>query len=147
MTTAEIQHELTEAAEGSSCSQVETFSSHTWRFTFSGGLVLDVTCPWRITNEDGIVLGSEDDGQMFGLPSPVEGQAEALKLLSASPLKSVLLTGRTGDFSLKFESGLQLEIFNDSSGYEGWNCSTNSGLNVIGMGGGAIVSFSNVEKL
>lgn len=95
-------------------------------------------CPWRIIGERGIELGSLDDGQQFGLPAPVDGSAVALRLLGETPLKQVLVLEKTGDIVFEFESGVQLEVFNNSSGYEGWNCGMPSGFEIIGMGGGSI---------
>jgi hypothetical protein len=57
-----------------------------------------------------------------------------MELLAQKPLKKLVITDKTGDL-LEFESEVRLEVFNNSSGYEGWNCGTPSGLEVIGMGG------------
>jgi hypothetical protein len=97
---------------------------------------LNAQCPWRIVNEFGIALGSEDDAQKFGLPAPVDGAKVAMELLALKPLSKLVITDTTGDLLLEFESGVRLELFNNSSGCEGWNCGTPSGLSVIGMGGG-----------
>ena len=59
-----------------------------------------------------------------------------MQLISGTPLKQLAVTEKTGDIVLDFESGTRLEVFNDSGGYEGWNCVTSSGFQLIGMGGG-----------
>jgi hypothetical protein len=136
MTGIEIHQELSSSAKGALCTGVELYARHCWSFDFEGRLRLNVQCPWRIVSDSGIALGSEDDSQYFGLPSPVNGGAVALHLLAATALKQVLITEKTGDVVFEFESGIRLEVFNNSSGYEGWNCGTSSGFEVIGMGGG-----------
>lgn len=136
MTGVEIHQELSSTTRGALCTGVELYAPGSWSFHFEGRLRLNVQCPWRIVSDRGIGLGSEDDGQQFGLPAPVNGGAVALQLLAATALKQVLVTEKTGDIVLEFESGIRLEVFNNSSGYEGWNCGTPSGLEVIGMGGG-----------
>lgn len=141
MTGIEIQQELSSTAKGAVCTGVELYAPHSWSFDFEGRLGLNIQCPWRIVNDHGLTLGSEDDGQQFGLPAPVDGRAMALQLLAATALKRVLFTEKTGDVIFEFESGIRLEVFNNSSGYEGWNCHTSSGLGVIGLGGGTTASF------
>ena len=136
MTGIEIHQELSPSAKGAVCTGVELYAPGSWSFNFEGRLRLNVQCPWRIVSDRGIALGSEDDGQQFGLPAPVNGGAVALQLLAATALKHVLITEKTGDVVFEFDSGIRLEVFNNSSGYEGWNCGTSSGLEVIGMGGG-----------
>jgi hypothetical protein len=135
-TGIEIQQKLSSFAKGALCTGVELYAPGSWSFDFEGWLRLNIQCPWRVVTDRGIALGSEDDGQKFGLPAPVDGVAVASQLLAATPLIQVLVTQKTGDIAFEFESGVRLEIFNNSSGYEGWNCSTSSGLEVIGMGGG-----------
>ena len=142
MTGHEIHQELSLTASGALCTGVELCAPGSWGFDFDGRLRLNVQCPWRIVSDRGIALGSEDDGQQFGLPAPVDGGAVALKLLAAVPLKQVLVTEKTGDIVFEFESGIRLEVFNNSSGYEGWNCGTPSGLEVIGMGGGTTANVA-----
>jgi hypothetical protein len=137
MTRIEIHEMLCASAKGLKCTKVELYAPASWSFDFEGQLGLNVQSPWRIINEHGIALGSEDDGQKFGLPAPVDGSKLAFELLSASHLKQLVIAEKTGDITLEFESGTRLEVFNNSSGYEGWNCGTPSGLRVIGMGGGS----------
>ncbi len=137
MTAIEIQQQLSSSAKGARCTCVELYAPGSWSFNFEGRLRLNAQCPWRIVTNRGIELGSEDDGQQFGLPAPVNGGAVALRLLAETTIKQLQITDKTGDIVFEFESGVRLEIFNNSSGSEGWNCGTPSGLQVIGMGGGS----------
>jgi hypothetical protein len=137
MTGIQIQQQLSSSATGARCTSVELYAPGSWSFGFEGRLGLNVQCPWRIVSDNGIELGNVDDGQLFGLPEPVNGAAAALKLLAPTAIERVQITEKTGDIVLEFESGIRLEVFNHSSGYEGWNCGIPSGLEVIGMGGGS----------
>lgn len=143
MSGIEIHQELSSSAKGAVCTGVELYAPGSWSFNFEGRLRLNVQCPWRIVGDRGVALGSEDDGQQFGLPAPVNGGAVALQLLAATALKHVLIREKTGDVVLEFDSGIRLEVFNNSSGYEGWNCGTQSGLEVIGMGGGTTANVGS----
>lgn len=137
MTGLDIQEKIAELVRGLKCTKVELYEPQSWRFEFEKRVGLNVQCPWRIVNEHGIALGSEDHGQPFGLPAPVNGEQVAFELLSASGVKRMTIEDKTGDFSLELESGVQLQVFNNSVGCEGWNCGTFSGLQVIGLGGGS----------
>ena len=90
-----------------------------WNFNFIDVNVA-VSVPWRIVTDEGIAYGSEDDGQWFGLPQPVNGEARANELLRERAVVSVSVNGVTGDLSLDFDGGSRLDLFNNSSGYEGW---------------------------
>jgi hypothetical protein len=45
-----------------------------WLFSFSRGARLTVECPWRIIAEGHIAVSSEDHGQQYGLPAPIDLQ-------------------------------------------------------------------------
>lgn len=122
---------------GLHCTGVAHFGQESWRFEFEGRTILDVRCPWRIVTDRRIALGNGDHGQQFGLPKPLDGKQEAERLLVAAVTK-VGLREETGDLTLELGHGTRLEIFNSSSGYEGWECSSIDGLLAVAMGGGEI---------
>jgi len=142
MTGFDIHAKIARLVSGLRCTKVELYAPQSWRFEFEGRFGLNVQCPWRIVDEHGIALGSEDHGQLFGLPSSLDGEKVALGLLSASGIRRMKVDNKTGDLLLEFEDSVQLQIFNNSVGYEGWNCGTTSGLEVIGMGGGSTANSS-----
>jgi hypothetical protein len=74
--------EIDAAFIGLLCTNIVRFAAESWRFDFGGRTTLDVRCPWRILEKGRIVLGNADDGQQFGLASPVDAKQEALRLLS-----------------------------------------------------------------
>jgi len=131
---------LDAALIGLHCTSVTRFGEKSWRFEFEGRTTLDVRCPWRIVASGRIAFGNDDHGQQFGLPNPLDGKREDERLLVASVAK-VSLREQTGDLVLELEQGTSLEIFNSSSGYEGWECSTTDGLLAIAMGGGELSAW------
>jgi Family of unknown function (DUF6188) len=122
---------------GLRCTNVTRFGAEAWRFEFEGRTTLDVRCPWRIITDGGIALGNADHEQQFGLPKPVDAKLEAERLLLAR-VANVTLRERTADLVLELEGGTSLEVFNSSSGYEGWECTSTDGLLAVAMGGGEL---------
>jgi hypothetical protein len=89
----------------------------------------------------GIALGNADHEQKFGLPKPVDAREEAQRLLNAKAVK-VKVSAKTADLLIEFENGSYLEIFNSSSGYEGWECSDKEGMLVVARGGGEFATWN-----
>lgn len=114
-----------------------------WNFDFGERLNIAVSVPWRVVTSDGIVHGDEDDGQWFGLPQPVDGEARTNELLQGQKVVGVELDGLTADLRVMFDGDARLEFFNNSSGYEGWQASVPAGgkeLTVIALGGGRLTT-------
>ena len=128
---------LDTAFKGLRCTSVTRFGAESWRFEFEGRTTLDVRCPWRILAKGRIALGNLDHEQQFGLPKQVDAKQEAERLL-VSPVTKVTLRDQTADLILELEQGTSLEVFNSSSGYEGWECSSTDGLLAVAMGGGEL---------
>jgi hypothetical protein len=91
-------------------------------------------------------LGNADHGQQVGLPNPLDGVIEGQRLLSDKVIK-VDVRAHTSDLLVEFSNGVFLEVFNSSSGYEGWECSSKNGLLVIATGGGELQVFSTDPPL
>jgi|SRR3954469_8139547 hypothetical protein len=131
---------LDSAFIGRRCTSVTRFGAESWRLEFEGRTTLDIRCPWRIVIGGKIALGNGDHEQQFGLPKPLDGEQEAKRLLVA-PVAKVSLREQTADLILEFEGQISLEVFNSSSGVEGWECSTTDGLLAIAMGGGELSTW------
>ena len=91
-----------------------------WSFDFGERLKIAASVPWRVVTADGIAHGDQDDGQWFGLAEPVDGEARTSKLLQGQKVVGVELDAQTADLRLTFDGGARLDLFNNSSGYEGW---------------------------
>ncbi len=127
---------------GRTCSVAR--QEHGWAFSFGEDANLRVSIPWRIVTSDGIAFANADDNQQFGLPQPIDGQILANKLLSGRRVAVFDVEARTADLRITFDGEVRLEMFNNSSGYEGWNAVVQidgQTTSVIGMGGGDVVFY------
>lgn len=112
-----------------------------WIFELPESVCLAVSAPWRIVCDGRIAFASEDDGQIFGLNSPLDGELAARKLLGSKPITEARLDRVTADLELHFSGGTRIDVFNNSSGYEGWQASyaiDGKGWSLIAMGGGKV---------
>jgi Family of unknown function (DUF6188) len=112
-----------------------------WVFRFGSIASLRVAAPWRIVAQARIALGSDDHGQQFGLPRPVDGVANAVALLGCRMVEAFSVSPVSADLVIDFGDGVRLEIFNSSSGYEAWVLATRDGRCLIAQGGGRVVEF------
>ena len=113
-------------------------ASETWVFDFGDEHVLQVMSPWRIIDSQRVALGHGDHLQQFGDAEPVDGERAACELLQDRPVQGAVVLDRTGDLHLHFAENLRLEVFNDSSGYEGWTLSSPDGRFLVALGGGEV---------
>ena len=112
-----------------------------WVFRFGRGVALRVAAPWRIIGTGHIALGHEDHGQKFGLARPVDGVTTAMDLLRGRPVNDFSIAAISADATIDFRDGYLLQIFNSSSGYEGWKLSDVAGRLIVAQGGGRSVEF------
>jgi hypothetical protein len=114
-----------------------------WFLRFAPDIWFVISCPWRVVAEGGIAFADEDHGQYFGLSQPVDGEERSNELLDGARVVDASISVETADVLIKLERGLRIEVFNNSSGYEGWNVSypdpNGAGeVRLIGLGGGDI---------
>jgi hypothetical protein len=112
--------------------------TETWVFAFSGAVVLSVRTPWRVRTAAEVIVGWRDDGQKFGRETPKDAAAEVKAAVEGSTVASADARDGTGDLAVHFANGTVLEVFNDSSGYEGWQLD-HPGGSTIALGGGQVV--------
>lgn len=139
---AEPPRWLEPALIGSGFSSLESLGSHGWRFGFGDHCILTTSSLWRLVGPAGIIVTGEDEGQQFGLSSPVavcERVPDALPLSSRITAVTVALV--TADLRLDFGPLTSLEIISTSSGYEAWTLSAKLAaetLHLVGLGGGGL---------
>ena len=126
---------MLESLRGLSVSSVEHYAEDSWRLNFAAA-GLNVQCPWRIVSNDGVVLGGSDHEQKFGLPQPVDVTVEALRVLSGKTVESARIDEKTADLCITFTGEIRVDVFNDSSGYEGWTFADQRGTWLVAQGGG-----------
>jgi hypothetical protein len=116
-----------------------------WHFGFTAGWLM-VGCVWRAVSNGRIVLGSEDHRQQFGLPAPVDAVSRILALLAEKTVDSLQIDGLTSDLTIQFTGDVRIDIFNNSSGYEGWNYHGRNGLELVAQGGGRLLMCYGERK-
>jgi hypothetical protein len=124
---------------GCSLARAEKVDS-SWFFSFGNGGSIATESPWRLIANGAISVTSEDHGQNFGLPAPVDAGKHVLNTLQGHPVTTYSLNDSTGDLSLSFTADIVLQFLNMSSGYEAWR-SKHGAEEVICMGGGKLTEF------
>jgi hypothetical protein len=112
---------------------------HEWSADFGEQHCLRIASPWRFVRDGEVRLGYEDDEQRFGLPEPVNAPARALELAGGRPVREALVNA-SGDLALDFGEGVRLEVFNQSSGYEGWKLHMGESV-LVAQGGGNVYGW------
>src|SRR5215831_12881716 len=109
-----------------------------WVFSFTGPCVLRVAAPWRVVSNGEIVAGHADEGQSFGLGHPIDVGERVLSTIAGHEISEATFTA-FGDLTLSFGAGSQVQVFNSSAGYEGWQLSRPGEPTVVAQGGGGVV--------
>ena len=118
--------------------QSVTRREYDWVFVFDKNITLTVECLWRLVENGRIRVTSQDEGQEFGLPTPVNAVQEINCRLAQTSITAVELREGLLDLQLHFTSSHVLQITPDSSGYEAWELSDGVRL-FIAVGGGELV--------
>jgi len=117
---------------------------HDWVITVIGGGSIALPIPWRIVADGRIAFANEDDGQRFGLPAPIDGEAKANGLIASRSITSLSIDMQTADLVIHFGDAVRLDTFSNSSGYEGWHINLppeDGGMSVVALGGGDIAIY------
>jgi hypothetical protein len=114
-----------------------------WSFAFAPGRTLQVESLWRVITPRGVVLTSNDHGQRFGLPSPVDASKEVSILLASKAITSVTVDELTSDLTIAFGPELRLEVVATSAGYESWQIHDSAGVNYVAQGGGKVSTWTS----
>ena len=112
----------------------------TWFFEFGTDVSLATESPWRLIEHGRIAVTSEDHGQQFGLPAPVDAAQELLSRVGGRTVEAASVNSESGDLMLQFPGPTCLQLLQLSAGYESWRLSTD-GTESICMGGGNIAHF------
>ena len=105
-----------------------------WMIALSGGGHVSTQSIWRLLTVGGMPVCSEDHGQQFGLPAPVDAAASAMSELSTAVIIEASINSSAPDLLLRFESGRALEVLATSTGFECWQVCSPSGLCTVVSG-------------
>ena len=106
-----------------------------WVLEFGQYVFLCVECFWRLRNTHGLLLTSEDEGQRFGLPAPINAEEKANALVSSNKVIAATIDPTTADIRIVLTNEIVCEILTNSSGYESWQAYENKlGGEMLGVG-------------
>lgn len=94
---------------------------------------LTVECPWRLKNKDIIVVGG---GEYKSQETHQKANAILSKLLLGQQISGIRINSAVSDLFMEFSNGVTLELFCDSSIYEGWTLSDGKDFLLISLPGG-----------
>jgi hypothetical protein len=97
--------------------------------------VLSTQSQWRLLSPNAILLTSEDDGQQYGLPKPVDAVASIRELLENRVVAKAEVEQASADFTIYFDNATVLQIVNLSSGYEAWTLNSEGNFIMVGRNG------------
>lgn len=112
-------------------------------FHFTSGDRAQTEGPWRLIRDGRVEVTSEDHGQKFGLPAPVDAAAAAGEALLGQMVETAEIQKNTGDLVLRFKGGTELQLLQMSGGHESWQLYLN-GAQIICTGGGDIAIMQKV---
>ena len=117
---------------------VDSLGHGRWRFGFGDGVEIRTDSPWRVVRDGGIVLSSEDHGRPYGLPQPIDAEAECRAKIGGAVVRAAEVRDETRDIVIAFESGARLEVIPLSSGYESWHLWGPGRRFTVAQGGGSL---------
>lgn len=122
----------------------------TWCFRFTSDITIGTEAQWRLMIKERMVITSEDDGQPFGLPEPVDAARIVMAKIGNHTIDSATISTSTGDLMIELSERAQLQLLQLSSGYEAWQIwvrwakaddSLVSETETLCMGGGDIAHY------
>ena len=97
--------------------------------------MLSTESQWRVLSQEAILLTSDDDGQQYGLPKPVDAQTSIRELLENRIVGKVEVDQASADLTIHFDNETILQIVNLSSGYEAWTLNLEGAYLMVGRNG------------
>lgn len=105
---------------------------------FDGEDYLTIECSWRLKSKDSIAVGSGE----YKLQETHQKANDILsKLLLGQQITSISIGSDISDLFIEFSNGSVLELFCNSSIYEGWTLSDDKDFNLISLPGGKLLVF------
>jgi hypothetical protein len=123
---------------------------YSWGFDFGAGNTVTADCPWRILDASSLRLTDSDHGQSFGHPAPIDATRIASDLLSGARVSAISIDQRSGDLHVGLDNGLELQLINNSSGYEAWHATAARAedmVHIVAQGGGEIALWCEAKPL
>ncbi|PYF08385.1 DUF6188 family protein [Ureibacillus chungkukjangi] len=117
---------------GQRVTEVNTDKKQPLGFSFENGN-LTVECPWRLRVSRDVVVGYSDC-----LLAPGEySHKNVEKILMGKSISNIWHYEEISDLVVEFEDDIYLEVFHDSSYFEGWQLRGDNGLYLFTLPGGS----------
>ena len=116
---------------------------YSWFFVFAERASIVTETSWRFITPEGIFVTSEDHGQQFGLPEPVDAGQRLMSRVADLRVTAASIHPATGDLTARF-SELELQCLQMSCAYEAWRLHLGA-TKTICTGGGQLAYFENPE--
>ena len=139
-TTSEIaQKQIDQLAAAFSGRRLEAISKEdpSWLFVFGPQTSIRTSSAWRFGDAERTIVTSEDDGQWFGLPAPLDAAEWLLSRVRDLAVSSVSVPDATGDLLILFGDVFELQFLQMSGGYEAWAAYAGAS-EIICYGGGKL---------
>ena len=133
-----MQHSWTAHLLNRSVESIERWEALPCVVKLSGGYRIQIESLWRLLADGNLACTSEDDGQHFGLPRPIDATSELSRALVGCTVGSVEVVPGTADLILSFGRNV-LQAISNSAGYEAWQVMGPEGTVAVGQGGGNVV--------
>jgi hypothetical protein len=91
-----------------------------WFFDFDSDKYIRINVPWRLTDKTKILRASGDEGQIYGLPKPIDVAKDVMCLLKNKTITDFTTDEITADLIFELDGNLKIQTFGDSIGYEAW---------------------------
>lgn len=114
--------------------------SNSWYLKFDNDISFSLNTIWRLFKNDTVTLISNDHGQQFGLPKPIDLIEDLKSILDNKTLIEIQIEKNTGDLILNFQEKVKLVAYISSIGYESYEVFAD-GKRFVAQGGGDIAIF------
>jgi hypothetical protein len=132
---------------GRTLTEVKRLGHCYWQFVFGPDAEVRSECPWRFIRDGGIALSNEDHGHQYGLPQPVDAEAECRALIGGAVVLTAEVREGSRDLVIGFGTGMRLELVPLSSGYESWQVAGPGRSLVVAQGGGSLAVWGPDAEL
>ncbi|MBM7703925.1 DUF6188 family protein [Priestia iocasae] len=108
-----------------------SIDEHPLMMTFTeGGIVIE--CPWRLRKKDKIIVGQAD----WNASEASFHRQRVKSCLLGHTIQQISWCKEIGLMRIEFEEDYVLDVFHDSTMYEGWDLYGNDGFSFISLPGG-----------
>ncbi|WP_245680517.1 hypothetical protein [Bacillus marinisedimentorum] len=95
--------------------------------------VLTIECPWRLRTSKEIIIGYSD---CIHAPDRYSSK-NVEKVLTGTEIAAIYHFENTSDLIIEFKEKLYLDLFHDSSYFEGWQLQADNGFHIVSLPGGS----------